>query len=210
MKVLKPFFMLCCCVAAVTFSSCFNDDDDPSLKPEERKAAFQVIKGDYTGKLIYADPAKKNISNKKDTLDVNWRVDTDSTLIIANFPSAPLAAYINNTELSAAIAKQPVQKLNCLIGIYHNSPITFLINPKVITYDKLEYGGKMHKVDIAFYINNSYSYGIYNKFSNAGKVENTPTMYMQFIVGGVYVDGKLDTGLLKESTALALVFKGKK
>lgn len=208
MKVLKPFLMLCCCVAAVSFSSCLNENDEPTLKPEERKAAFQVIKGDYTGKLIYADPAKKNTTNKNDTLDVNWRVDTDTTLTVANFPTAPLAAYINNTELSKAIAKQPMQKLDCLIGIYDNSPITFLINPKVITFDKLEYDGKMHKVDIAFYINNRYSYGVYNNFSNAGKVEKTPMMHMQFIIGAVYVDGKLNNELLKKATAL--VFKGKK
>jgi hypothetical protein len=196
-------------MAAVTFTSCLNDDDDePALTPEEYQAAFQAIKGDYTGKLIYADPTTAGTTNKNDTLDVNWRIDTDSTVTVVNFPSAPLAAYITNTEISKLIAQQPAQEFKLLYGIYDNTPITFLINPKTITYDGLEYGGEKHKIEIAFYTFNNYSYGVYNKFSDSGEVEKTPTMYMQILVGGVYVDGKLNNDLLKKATAL--VFKGKK
>lgn len=209
MKALKTFFMLCCCMAAVTFTSCLNDNDDNQrLTPEERMAAFQTIKGGYTGKLIYAKPNPTGNTNKNDTLDVNWRIDTDSTLTIANFPSAPLAAYITNEEISGLIAKQPAQSLKCLIGIYDNSPVKFLINPKTLVYDGLEYGGKAHKLEIVFYINNTYSFGGYDTFSNKGETDKTPTMFMQILIGGIYVDGQLNSDLLRTTTQL--IFAGKK
>ena len=48
-----------CCLAAMslTLASCDTDNDGyKSLTKEEVKAAFNTVKGDYVGKLIYEAP----------------------------------------------------------------------------------------------------------------------------------------------------------
>lgn len=206
--------MMCCCIAAVTFTSCLNDDDEPVLSPEEYQAAYQAIKGDYSGNLIYAkaksEDAKENVNDKNanDTIKVHWRIDTDSTLYVADFPSAPLAEHITNKEIREAIAAQPVQKLECRMGIMNNAPITFLINPAFATYN-VNYGGEDHKVQIAFYVNSTYSYGVYSYFNTNKEVDSKkPAMQMQILAGGVYVDEKLNQELLKKPVAIG--FEGEK
>lgn len=199
--------MLCCCMAAVTFTSC-SDDENPTLTPEERQKAFQTIKGNYDGELVYT---KLNATNKEyinDTLKVNWAIATDSTMTIANFPATPLASYITNKEISKAVAEQPAQQLKCRIGIFDNSPITFLVDPASITY-QVNHDGKTHKVKFDFYLNCICSYGVYSNFSHANDADKGLKMYMQIVVEKIYVDGQLQTEKREQATK-AIVFKGKK
>lgn len=207
MKALKPFLMLCCCMAAVMFTSC-SDDEDTTLTPEERQEAFQTIKGNYDGDLIYAklDATGKDYVN--DTLKVSWEIDTDSTLTIANFPATPLATYITNEEIGKAIAEQSVQKLGCSISIFDNSPIAFFINPASITY-QVDCDGEAHKVQFDFFVNYVYSYGVYSNFSNINEADKGPKMQMQILVDKISVDGKLQKET-QGQVAKLIVFRGKK
>ena len=56
MKNSRFISVMLCCLAAMclAFTSCNKDDGNRKLTPEEKKAAFEAVKGNYTGKLIYA------------------------------------------------------------------------------------------------------------------------------------------------------------
>jgi hypothetical protein len=198
MKFLKFLPILGCCLAAVTFTSCNSDDDYPSLTPEEVNQAFMAVKGNYEGDFIYLDPEAADKEDKTDTLAVSWEIDTDSTMTINNFPAAPLAMHITDATLAKAIAEQPDQPLKCHIGFYSVSPVGFLINPEAAEYE-VEYDGKTHKVQVAFYLSTPYSYGAYSTTSK--------NMQMQIVVAGIYVDKELNTSLLKNAVAFGIEYK---
>lgn len=199
MKFLKLLPILSCCIAAMAFTSCNNDDSNPPLTPQEVKQAFMTVKGSYEGKLIYINPKSANKAKNTDTLSVNWVIDTDSTLTINNFPAAPLAAHITDAKLAEALATQPTQPIKCRIGFYNVTPVGFLINPMAAEYE-VNYNGGTHKVGVAFYVNTSYSYGAYSTKSK--------TMKMQILVGGIYIDKKLNSSLLR--SAVPIGFESKK
>ena len=74
------------------------------------------------------------------------------------------------------------------------SPIEFLINPQTLTYN-LNYSGSDHKVQVLFYVNNTYSYGTYNASSRE--------LGMQLIIGALYIDEKQSTYM---TTDVPLIF----
>jgi len=186
MKNLKFLSVMFCCIAAMSFASCSNDDDQQSLTKDEKAQCFQAVKGSYTGKMIYASANAKNSKDITDTVDISWNIATDSTMTIAKFPSKLLAANVTDASLKAALEKAEDQTVTCRIGFIQKSPIAFLINPVSLSYP-LNYGSKDHKVQVAFYVNNTNSIGMYNATSKL--------LQMQVIEGGIYEDGKLTTYL---------------
>ncbi|MBM6993521.1 MAG: DUF4840 domain-containing protein [Prevotella sp.] len=195
MKTLRLFTALLCCMAAVSFTSC-NNDDIKTLTPEEKLSAFNAVKGSYEGTLIYANPGTNNGKNTHDSIATHWQINTDSMLIVKDFPAAPVAAYITDSVLAKTIAAQPTQELKAMIGFYSVSPVAFLINPIAATYN-VNYNGGAHKVQVAFYVNTNYSFGRYNATSKK--------MEMQMVIGGIYVDGKLQSSLLSSTVFFGLI-----
>lgn len=184
MKKTKLLTLILCCIAAVSFVSCNSKDDPaPTIQPptaEEVKVAYNSIKGDYTGKLVYP----KTLSSFKsalDTLDTSWKISNDSVLVIKNFPTKVLASNITEPNLKEALEKAPAQDLDCRFGFYTVNPLVFLINPKTQKYT-LNYDDKTHEVLVVFYVNSLNSYG---NFAKEKKLQ------MQIAEGGIYVDGML-------------------
>lgn len=200
MKHLKLFSILLCGLTTLVFTSCLNDDDNSGLTPEEVRIAYQMVKGTHSGNVIFVATNPDNTNDKTDTLAVTWEVLTDSTMIIHDLPISKIAANVTDTDLKNAIAALPDHDLNCYIGFTQSSPVVFLINPSLIEYPALSYGGATHKVQIGFYINNTSSFGMYNATSGA--------MLMQVAVGGFYIDGKLNSSLLRGP--YGFVFEAKK
>ncbi len=200
MKTIKLFTALLACVASMAFISCNSFDDEANqITPAQVEAAFQQIKGDYAGVLIYLNPNAATAADQNDSINVNWQINTDSTLVIKNFPSTPVSLYINDTDMAKAIAAEPTQELKAYYGFYNVTNIGFLINPLGATYN-VTYGGATHKVQVLFYTNNQYSFGLYEPTKKL--------MQLQLFAAGIYVDGQLNQGLLTK--AVPMVFSGTK
>lgn len=189
MKRFKISTLVMCCLAAMslTLASCDTDDDGyKSLTKEEVKAAFNTVKGDYVGKLIYEAPNVMNTNDNTDTTAVSWSINTDSTLHVKSFPIATIAYGVktNTDEAKAfklALEKQPSVDIDCAIGFVTLSPIQFIINPSTVTFT-MNWNGKDHKVQIPFMINYSRSFGQYNSNKNI--------LSMQIAAAAIYVDEK--------------------
>ena len=187
MKIIKSILLVCCACAAVTFTSCVGNDGPTVLTKEQKAAAFQQIKGNYTGKLVYKNPTSTTAS-KLDSVDVKWEMLTDSTMRINNFPTAPLVKNITNKEISAALATLPPQALNCMIDIRKNDPLLFTVNPKPLEYNTT-YEGKAHHLKILFFINTNGSFG--------GYIPAKKRIQIQIVIASVFVDGKPKPELIK-------------
>lgn len=202
MKKLSIISVFVCCLAALCLTSCNNDDSPRGLPPEEVKTAFLTVKGSYDGDLIYekkvegtAKPGKPTL----DTLKISWQIDTDSTMLIKSFPSKLLATYITDKNLSATLAEQPNSDIKCYIGFYSMSPVAFIINPVALAFN-VNYGGKDHKVQVAFNVNSAYSFGAYNSTKKL--------LQMQIVEAAIYIDGKYEKAML--DTAVPFVLSAKR
>lgn len=198
MKKLKTIgFVVVCIVACGVFTSCLNNEDD-GITAEEQQAAYEQVKGDYNGKVVYSKQNEDKSAYVNDTLDISWSISTDSTLLVKQFPSSLLAANISNEDIKTAMASCAPVDIKCYTGYYSLTPVIFLINPTSVTYN-LTYGGSSHKVQVVFYVNSSYSYGVYR--SSTGLLE------MQLIEAGIYVDGTYQTTMLSKAVPFKLFCK---
>lgn len=194
MKQLQRVAFWLCCLALGATVACETDDEQRDLTPEEKAQCLAAVGGEYAGKVIYAAPNVSNPTDKTDTLALQWNIPNDSTLIFPHFPTRALAQNVKDAELKAALLAAVPPTLTCRIGFIRVSPVLFLINPIAPSF-QLHYGGMEHTVQVAFYVNNSYSFGSYD---TAQKI-----LRMQLIEGAIYVDGVLTDQL---SEPLALVF----
>lgn len=196
-KLTFTSLIACGMLAAVSLGSCSDSDDNgyTPLTKEEKATCFAAVKGDYTGKLIYATGETKNGKNVNDTIAAHWSIATDSTLVIHDFPSRLLALHVTNTTLKKAIEEAPAQDLTCRMGFVQTSPVGFLLNPVTPTFN-LNYSGAAHKVQAVFYYNNTQSSGYYTA--------KTKQITMQIIEGAIFIDGKQSSDL-KTGTAYYLV-----
>lgn len=183
MNKVKLFTLSIFFISLFGMVSCNNDDPVDKytpLTPKEVKAAFERVKGNYTGKLVYA---KENFTGKtflNDTVDINCQITNDSTLIIKSFPSKLLALNVKNKTLKEAISKADPQDITCRIGFYKNNPIVMIVNPLTPTFD-LTYKNAKHRVMTPFYINNAYS------FARQGEKDQ---LLVQIVEAVIVVDGK--------------------
>lgn len=196
MKAIK-LFSIACCVAAVSLTSCIgdNDSDVKSLTKAEIAQCFNAVKGTHEGRVIYSAPTAKDV-NHEDSVDITWTIATDSTMTIHDFPARLLAHNVDSVQgkaLKTALAAAPDQDIECYIGFIDITPVSWLINPKAATYT-LNTGDGEHKVQVAFYANNSYSGGVYNV--------SKKSYAMEIIEGAIYMDGKLTSYLNKDTPFL--------
>ena len=193
MKAKKIIMAALCCFSVFSLVSCnLNDDDNGNtgLSPIQIKTAYTAVKDIHSGKLVYTPLASTGSSSKNDTINISWDISTDSTMTIHNFPVSALADNItssNYSDLKTALENVNTTDLSCFIGFYQLNPISFLINPISPSFN-LSYGGATHKIQIAFYLNTTYSAGIYD-YQNNGILE------MQIIEAGIYIDGSQSSAL---------------
>ncbi|SHK57034.1 protein of unknown function [Xylanibacter ruminicola] len=195
MKNLKFLTAVCCTAAMVLTTSCLNDSNDSSSEMTKEQVAYCLakVKGNYTGNLIYLAKNIKDVKDNTDTLKINWSITNDSTMTIKNFPTRLLASNISDEKLKAALAEQPDQDIECRIGFINTSPVQYLINPKSPSYT-VNHDGKDHKIQVAFYVNSTNSFGTYN--------ETKKELYMQIIEGAIFMDDK-QTAYLSDVTPFA-------
>ena len=172
------------------------------LTEAEIQQCFLATRGLYNGKVVFLAENKANVNDKKDTLNVNWEITTDSTMTIYNFPVKALAEKItHNNELKEAVSKLSPRTLNCVIQYVYVTPLQFLIGPANLDYE-LEYGGTTHKVQFRFFWNN-YSFGQY--VSSAKH-----PMEMQIWAAALYVDGNQTSYGITPSSPVRFLFYNEK
>lgn len=213
MKKLR-FFNWCLLVAVslFTLTSCFNDDDDNDNgvpTAAERAQMFNVVKGNYNGKLYsYQTNSQTGKTEKKDSAEVTCSINTDSTMVFSNVPSRLLALAIDTTTaahkaIRKAVAAQAPAEVKCYISFYKyyqdwtGYPFWF-IYPTSVTYN-VSVDGTSHKVIIGFWTNSSSSYGVMQ--ASAKKVST------QILLAGATIDG--ETSSVTISNAIPLVFTTK-
>ncbi|HBN47386.1 MAG TPA: DUF4840 domain-containing protein [Prevotella sp.] len=199
MKKINLIALMICCLAAVTFTACNDDPGYKGLTPQEKTQAFNVVKGTYTGDLIYPSENPTNKSDVTDTVTVRWEIQSDSVMTIRNFPMALLANNITNKELAAALKAELPRDMKCYIDFTQVSPVTFFINPSLQSFT-LNYSGKNHLVQVAMLGNNIYSFGAYDS--------SKKLLQMQIVEAAIYVNGILQKNAL--ASAVPFVFKATK
>ena len=199
----KHFFsILLGCLTALCVTSCLGSDDDANnsskgLSKAEIAQCYLTVGGNYSGDLLYFSKSEDGLYEEVDTLNGAWYIPTDSTLFITDFPSEVLAENVIYSELKDALADAPDQIVKCRIRFVETSPVQFLVNPYTLEY-MLHYGGGDHKVQVVFYNENIYSFGILNAESRE--------LMLKIIPAYLYVDG-MQTNYLTQSQ---IIFVSKK
>ena len=153
------------CVGCM-LTSCLDDDDDNNngfkyLTKTEQQQAFNQIAGYHKGYICWGTSPS---NAKLDSAEVTLNAASDSTIYIYNFPTKPLAAYMmeGQQELKDSLEKQKDVTLTLYTRYYHLSPVYFQADPYNLSYN-VTFGGKSHKVEVAFYSGMpNYLYGVYN------------------------------------------------
>lgn len=189
------------CLTAFGITSCIESDDNSNssngLTAAQKAQCYALVKGQYTGQLIYWDVNAEDLLDQTDTISAKWAITNDSTLIIENFPARLLADNLNYKSMKDALAEAPDQTLTCYINFVNTTPVEFLAHPYTLEYN-LNYGGRDHVVDVAFYVNTTYSFGSYDVTN--GSLE------IQIIEGMIFEDGQ-QTSYLSTLTPFIFVSK---
>lgn len=182
--------LLFCAVAMslVSLSACDGNDDKRSLTPKEKKAAFESVKGNYKGYIVYtANNSGKN-ARKNDTLAISWSLQADTLLTLHALPSRVLAQFVTDKALRDTLSAQPDVELACPIEFTGIEPVSFRINPKTLTYNNVKQKDGSVQVNMGFYKRHSASYGRYNS--------QKKQLSLQIVQSEVAVKGK-SNALLK-------------
>lgn len=173
-------------------TSCLSDDDNENqgLTTQQVSQYFNAIRGNYNGKLLYEVNNPNDPKDYADTLDIAWRVDADTTVVIDAFPQVVILDRIKNNELKEALAEAAPVQLKAQIGFFKSDLISFLLYPFAAVYD-IEYQGATHKASLAFWYN-TYSYGIYNPLSKLFEI--------QLVIAGLYLDDNSNVNYLTNSS----------
>ena len=182
-----------CCVVAGLMTSCLNDNnDDNGLSKEEQLQAFQTVRGNYSGDVIFYKNTYDGMSTptKKDTvtLKASFSLLTDSTAHINNLPLAALANQIKDS-------KDVVSPATCLVGADYVEV-------------KATYDGEEHTIRFGFYSGITtgmpVSYGTYD--STAGIFQ------IGLRLGAVWVDGtdKSSSLLFSDQAHGIIILNGKR
>lgn len=170
-------------VAAISFSSCNDDDDDNYnwLSQQEQMNAQLSLAGTHRGKMIYYE-LDENGETKNDTVDASWMVNTDSTLVIYNFPLNQLGDQVQDNGVKEAIKALPNADITCQYYALTTNPVQCIVNPytinRTVTVD-----GAQKKLMFVFYANSGYS------FMQYVTVNGKQTLGVQILYYSVWIDG---------------------
>ena len=185
----KCLFMIICSVAAICLTSCYYDSDNEyhEITPQEIGQCFTAVKGNYTGKLLFDLNNPNDPKDRTDTLDIAWSVTADTMFNVKEFPQAVFLDRIADPELKEAVEQAAPAPLIARLAFYQINPISFLVYPASVVYN-IEYEGATHKASLAFWINTSYSYGLYDTTNK--------TFQMQLMGAGLYLDDNMSHSYL--------------
>ena len=179
-------------IALLGITSCNldNNNNKEGLTPAEVKAAFNSVKGNYTGKVFF-NKLNDNMSIlEKDSLPVSVTINTDSTLIIKNLPLKVLPGQLEDKDLKSAIESLGTTDVLCYIAFIDNDPITLLVNPTPLSLN-INYKGKTQTFKTGFFINNR------NSLAQLSGRDRLAIQIIQF--GSMYLDEKLITSRANNS-----------
>ena len=181
--------MIICSVAAICLTSCYYDSDNEyhEITPQEIGQCFTAVKGNYTGKLLFDLNNPNDPKDRTDTLDIAWSVTADTMFNVKEFPQAVFLDRIADPELKEAVEQAAPAPLIARLAFYQINPISFLVYPASVVYN-IEYEGATHKASLAFWINTSYSYGLYDTTNK--------TFQMQLMGAGLYLDDNMSHSYL--------------
>lgn len=173
--------MALCCMAAMGLTSCLyeEDEDNHEITPQEIGQYLNAMKGNYSGKILFQVNNPNDPQDDLDTLDIAWSVTTDTMVIVNEFPQAVFLDRINDPQLKEAMEEAAPAPLRAKLAFYKANPVSFLVYPASVIYD-IEYEGATHQASLVFWINTSYSYGLYD-------ITNK-TFQMQLMGAGLYLD----------------------
>lgn len=185
----KYLFMIICSVAAICLTSCYYDSDNEyhEITPQEIGQCLTAVKGNYTGKLLFDLNNPNDPKDRTDTLDIAWSVTADTMFNVKEFPQAVFLDRIADPELKEAVEQAAPAPLIARLAFYQINPISFMVYPASVVYN-IEYNGGTHKVSLAFWINTSYSYGLYDTTNK--------TFQMQLMGAGLYLDDNMSHSYL--------------
>ncbi len=185
-------------MTALITVSCNESSSYRELTPQEVKSAFLTVAGQHSGKMVYLKN-DGDYQTSLDTININWTIDTDSTMIIHDFPVDPFAEFVTDNGLKEALLQQQPQDVKCKISFYNLSPVYFYIGVDAPSYN-LTYGGANHKVQLAFYANAN---------SCGGYETITRSMEIHLIGGGIYEDGTYKEKYLSTTNIPILMYTAK-
>lgn len=178
-------------IALLGITSCNLDNNNKEgLTPAEVKAAFNSVKGNYTGKVFFNKLNDSISILEKDSLPVSVTINTDSTLIIKNLPLKVLTGQLDNKDLKSAIESLGTTDVLCYIAFIDNDPITLLVNPTPLSLN-INYKGKTQTFKTGFFINNR------NSVAQLSGRDRLAIQIIQF--GSMYLDEKLITSRANNS-----------
>ena len=178
-------------IALLGITSCNLDNNNKEgLTPAEVKAAFNSVKGNYTGKVFFNKLSNSVSILEKDSLPVSVTINTDSTLIIKNLPLKVLTGQLENKDLKNAIESLGTTDVLCYIAFIDNDPITLLVNPTPLSLN-INYKGKTQTFKTGFFINNR------NSLAQLSGRDRLAIQIIQF--GSMYLDEKLITSRANNS-----------
>lgn len=185
----KYLFMIICSVAAMCLTSCYYDSDNEyhEITPQEIGQCLTAVKGNYTGKLLFDLNNPNDPKDRTDTLDIAWSVTADTMFNVKEFPQAVFLDRIADPELKEAVEQAAPAPLIARLVFYQINPISFMVYPASVVYN-IEYNGGTHKASLAFWINTSYSYGLYDTTNK--------TFQMQLMGAGLYLDDNMSHSYL--------------
>ena len=185
----KYLFMIICSVAAICLTSCYYDSDNEyhEITPQEIGQCLTAVKGNYTGKLLFDLNNPNDPKDRTDTLDIAWSVTADTMFNVKEFPQAVFLDRIADPELKEAVEQAAPAPLIARLAFYQINPISFLVYPASVVYN-IEYKGATHKASLAFWINTSYSYGLYDTTNK--------TFQMQLMGAGLCLDDNMSHSYL--------------
>ena len=205
MKKIKLYSVLFASIAMMVLgmTSCNDSNYSRTLSPQEIQTAYLTVRGYHTGKMYFLKEAANGDQNSEsqkaetDSVDISWTIDTDSTMTIHDFPTTAFAEFVADDEMKEALLQQPVQDIKCQTYYYNLSPICFYVGVTAPTYN-ITYGGKEHKVQLAFYTGTNF----YGAFDNATKY-----MEISLMSCGLYVDCELQASATKTTNIPFLLVK---
>lgn len=159
-------------MTAAAFTSCLNEGEDTTIDAATQKQYQAQMAGPYSGmlRMYYAKATASGlVAEKYDSLRTYWRVNSDSTLTLSNFPVSKLDSAISVPatdisekgnmlrELKSQLKSAPSTTLKAYYFIPNKnaattSSIYFYVNP-VAVETTFNYNNTEKKVYFVFYLN---------------------------------------------------------
>lgn len=212
MKKLRYYLMLlmACAFVLTGTVSCLDDDDNGSQNNQvqramtETEAAYYLmsLSGNYSGWLKHSFP-NGTYRGGKDSVNIVWEVNTDSTILIKNVPDSVFHHYVNTVSPFLPIVKAVTTAHDMQVGIKALIAVENTETKTVV--DRFFYiapNNDLHKFNVsgtsasgevmssdleASFVKN-YSPSMYESYSEMGVFdESSRKMQLQLLIKGVKI-----------------------